>query len=291
MPTRISTLSVMVGSPACNLRCPFCISKQTYKVGQSIPTGVHLDRIAYLADKFLRVSEGLPYAILTGKGEPTLAPEEHIADIIRTLTDLNGTGKGLIVELQTNGSKLDRNKLECWKASGLNTLALSCVSHIDEVNSQIMSERNVRWNLGDIASTARGIGFLVRLTATMTQGGIENPDSLLAFLVFAKETGAQQITLREMGKPRDHTLQGSNDVADWIDAHFVDPKMAIETICAAGAAEKDSLPWARRFSYLGMSVVITDTMSPPKDGMVRSGIIQPDGHLYGSWDDPADILT
>jgi hypothetical protein len=39
-----------------------------------------------------------------------------------------------------------------------------------------------------------------------------------------------------------------------------------------------------------MSVVVTDCMSPPKDRVVRHAVIQPDGHLYGSWDDPGHIL-
>jgi molybdenum cofactor biosynthesis enzyme MoaA len=290
MTTKISSLSVMIGTPACNLKCPFCISRQTHRVVENPQTAVPVERISYLADKFLQTCDGIPYAILTGKGEPTLAPQGYISDVIGVLTNLRGPGQGLVVELQTNGTLLNANNMWEWKYAGLNTIALSCVSHDDGINSRLLSDDKVKWDLGGIAARARDFGFLVRLTATMTRGGIDSPDSMLEFLKFAREAGAHQVTLREMGKPRDYTRPGSKAVAEWIDNNFVDPQIAINTMIAEKAIEKDPLPWAKRFSYLGLSVVITDTMNPPKDGLVRSAIIQPDGHLYASWDDPADII-
>ncbi len=283
---QISTLSVMVGSPLCNLKCPYCISKQTYRVKEHSRMRVPLERIAFLADKFMAVRSGLPFGILTGKGEPTLAPREEIGDVISVLY---AGGKGLIPELQTNGTRLNEKNLGFWREKGLNTVALSCVSHLDGVNSSLLSKGEIKWNLGKTVRTASDIGLLVRLTVILTKGGIENTDALLAFLEFTKENGAHQVTFRKMGEPRNLALHGSLEVAKWIRAHNVKPEFILNELAKNGK-EQASFPWAQVFTYDGLSVVVTDHMNAPKDGVIRHAVIQPDGHLYGSWDDPGDIL-
>jgi hypothetical protein len=282
----ISSLSVMVGSPACNLRCPFCISKQTYRVGAPSGHAVPLTRIAFLADKFLRVCAGLPYGIITGKGEPTLASTEELGDIIEVLY---AGGKGLIPELQTNGTRLDEERLGRWRAKGLNTVALSCVSHRDEVNSRLLSDGAVTWDLGGVVRMAREVGLLVRLTLVTVQGGVDSESALLSFLDWAARTGVHQLTFRRAGVPRQPGRPGSETVSQWISDNSVDPEFVLRVLGERGQ-EQDAFPWARRFTCQGMGVVVTDSMNPPRDGVVRHAVIQPDGHMYGSWDDPGHIL-
>ena len=69
-----------------------------------------------------------------------------------------------------------------------------------------------------------------------------------------------------------------------------DPEYFVLRLLGERGQEQDGFPWARCFTCQGMSVVVTDCMSPPKDRVVRHAVIQPDGHLYGSWDDPGHIL-
>jgi hypothetical protein len=258
----------------------------TYRSESPIKTKVSLDRISFLADKFLRVSLGLPFGIITSKGEPTLAPKEELGDIIEVLY---AAGKGLIPELQTNGTRLTPEAMGYWKDKGLNTLALSCVSHLDEVNSQILSNGEITWDIERTVTTANEMGLLVRLTVILTKGGVDSADSLLTFLEWAKNAGAHQITFRKMGKPRNLSLPGSSEVAQWITRNSIKPDFILSELATRGA-EQDSLPWAQIFTYGGLSVVVTDHMNPPKDGIVRHAIIQPDGRLHGSWDDPGIIL-
>ena len=282
----ISSLSVMVGSPACNLRCPFCISKQTYRVEAPSHCAVPLARIAFLADKFLRVCAGLPYGIITGKGEPTLVSTEALGEIIEVLY---AGGKGLIPELQTNGTRLDEEKLASWRAKGLNTVALSCVSHRDEVNSRILSDGAVKWNLDRVVRIARDLGLLVRVTLVTVKGGVDSEPELGSFLDWAEQAGVHQVTFRRAGSPRQPGLPGSEAVSTWIRNNRVEPDFVLKILSERGQ-EQDAFPWARCFSCQGMSVVVTDCMTPPKDRVVRHAVIQPDGHLYGSWDDPGHIL-
>jgi molybdenum cofactor biosynthesis enzyme MoaA len=283
----ISSLSVMVGSPACNLRCPFCISKQTYRVGGAARSPVSLERIAFLADKYLRVCAGLPYGIITGKGEPTLVPPEEIGDIIEVLY---AGGRGLIPELQTNGTLLDERRLALWKAKGLNTLALSCVSHRDEVNQRLLSDGIVGWSLDHIVRIARELGLLLRLTAVLVRGGLDTRDELAAFIDWSAQRGVHQLTFRRLGEPRQAARAGSEPVAAWIRANRVEPDTVLALLAERGH-EQPSLPWARAFTCQGMSVVVTDGLTQPQERAVRHAVIQPDGHLYGSWDDPGHILA
>ena len=284
----ISTLTVMAWKGkkvgACNLKCPYCISHMTHRIEPEGRSMIQPERIAFLADKYKRVCAGIPYGIISSKGETTLTEKEELGKIIEVLYE-----SGLVPELQTNGTLLNPEKMGYWHGKGLNTIALSCVSHIDEVNSQIMSGGKIHWQLAPTIREARKIGLLVRLTAILTKGGIDSPDSLMAFMTWAMKAGAHQLTFRKMGEPRNLALPGSLRVAQWIRANQVDPNFAITMLREKGR-EKEPLPWALRFGYEGMSVVLTDHMNAPIKEHVRHAVIQPDGHLYGSWDDPSDII-
>ena len=111
---------------------------------------------------------------------------------------------------------------------------------------------------------------------------------------WAQDAGAHQVTFRKMGEPRNLSLPGSKEVAQWIRSNYVNPQLVIdwlrERVAAGHATEKDQWPWAVRFGFEGMSVVVTEHMTAPIKEEVRHGVVQPDGHLYGSWDDPADII-
>jgi len=279
----------MAGPPKCNLACPYCVSKMSYRLRAKPGEPLTPERIAFLADRFLEVSGRRPgeklSGIITGKGEPTLSPLRDIGQLIDVLSR-----KGFTTELQTNGTLLEREKLYYLKWLGLDTIALSCVSHLDAVNSRIMAAGRFSWDLGRVARTASDMGMLVRLTAILTKGGIDSPDSFLAFMNWAKETGVKQVTLRKMGEPRNLALPGSMRIANWIRKNYVDPDFIV-TILREGATEMEPWPWALRFDYQGISVVITDHMTAPEKGIIRHGVIQPDGHLYGSWDDPKDIIA
>src|SRR3989339_210677 len=288
----LGSLSVIVGknrrATSCNLRCPFCISKQPQEVGLSSSPPEELlpiKRIAFLAEMAKPLFKGFRYGIITGKGEPTMAPESRMIDIIDVLYD---GGSGYIPELQTNGTLLTVARMKDWHARGLNTVALSCVSHRDEVNSRMLSDDRVTWELGNLVREARDCGLLVRLTVIVTKGGVDNLEAFLAFAEWAKDAGAHQLTFRRMGEPRDLRRPGSQVVADWIREHSIEPGFIIDYLRQYGR-EKDPLPWAQWFTFEGMSGVVTDHMNAPKDGVARHAVIQPDGHLYSSWDDTGDI--
>ena len=152
---RIQTLSVSVGGPACNARCPFCISHMT-----GLPPR---DRPPIPIDNF-RAALGMAELgqtttlLFTGKGEPTLYAQEitayldflwyrrqerlYVPPLIEIQT--NGMILGKVMDqdragqswpnvpdtpknrrsLLKNGPKL----LKIWREMGLNTIAISAVA-------------------------------------------------------------------------------------------------------------------------------------------------------------------
>ncbi len=71
---KISTFTIVVGSAACNAACPYCVSKMTGKeLGMKEPkvNWRNFDKACRLA----QVNQ-VSTVLLTGKGEPTLFPEQ-----------------------------------------------------------------------------------------------------------------------------------------------------------------------------------------------------------------------
>lgn len=105
---RINTLSVVVGDSACDAACKFCVSKTTGF--DELPCRAEINRMAFSkACKFARLGQ-CSTVLLTGKGEPTLRPEE-ITSYLQLLNSRNFMDVGTahagdcpfpFIELQTN---------------------------------------------------------------------------------------------------------------------------------------------------------------------------------------------
>ncbi|KKM67725.1 hypothetical protein LCGC14_1468260 [marine sediment metagenome] len=94
---KIQTFSIVAGTEACDANCPFCVSKQTPKTGlQSNPNYRNFHTACQFATRC-----GVTTAMITGKGEPTLFPNQ-ITMYIKMLSD----HRFPFIELQTNGKRL-----------------------------------------------------------------------------------------------------------------------------------------------------------------------------------------
>src|SRR3989344_338344 len=94
---RVQTFSILVGSEACNARCPFCISKMTPPLGMELKEP-EVNWLNFEIACKLAKGCGVITAMFTGKGEPTLFPGQ----ITKYLEKMEKYGFPLI-ELQTNG--------------------------------------------------------------------------------------------------------------------------------------------------------------------------------------------
>jgi sulfatase maturation enzyme AslB (radical SAM superfamily) len=101
--TKIQTLSLVVGNEICNARCPFCISKMTPTIDLTRKEpGINWQRFSHAVA--LAREGNASSVMLTGKGEPTLFPQQ-ISQYLEHLREIEGD-KGYefpAKELQTNG--------------------------------------------------------------------------------------------------------------------------------------------------------------------------------------------
>src|SRR5512137_774891 len=134
---RIQTFSIVAGSEACNARCPFCVSKMTmsHSLGLKEP---EVNWRNFRKACQLAARSGVTTVMLTGKGEPTLFPEQ-ISAYLQALQPFDFP----LVELQTNGillgeqSERGRAHLEAWSQAGLSLVAVSIMHYEPERNREI----------------------------------------------------------------------------------------------------------------------------------------------------------
>ena len=72
---KIQTFSVLAGSTACNASCPYCVSKMTPRYDMKPMLSEINWRNFIISCRFAR-ENGVSTALITGKGEPTLFPDQ-----------------------------------------------------------------------------------------------------------------------------------------------------------------------------------------------------------------------
>jgi MoaA/NifB/PqqE/SkfB family radical SAM enzyme len=289
---QIQTFSILTGSEACNARCPFCISKMTP------PVGVTLDEPEVNWRNFrvaCRLAErcGVTTAMLTGKGEPTLFPEQ-ITKYLQVLSEFPFP----IIELQSNGILLVERAgtytkyLRDWYGLGLTTIAISIVHHLPEKNRAVyLPHRKAYIDLPGLIQLLHGRGFSVRLACVMAGGFIDGRRGLQELIAFARAHRVEQLTVRPVNKPSN----GRNGAAqDWADRHHLRPDQLADI---RGYLEEDGallmtlVHGARVYDVGGQNVCLTDslTIDAGSDDL-RQLIFCPDGHLRYDWQYKGAIL-
>lgn len=141
-PLRDLRISVM---DRCNLRCAYCMPKETYHEGYRFLKSqerLSFEEIVRLARLFVRL--GVRKLRITG-GEPLLRP--NVADLIGDLTSIEGIDD---VALTTNGVLLAKYASEL-KAAGLGRVTVS----LDSLDPQVF--RSMSGGFGDVGEVLEGI--------------------------------------------------------------------------------------------------------------------------------------
>ncbi len=296
---KIQTFSIVVGTRACDARCPFCVSKMTgFGV---LPKTRRIDRINF--DKACRLAElsGSTTVLMTGKGEPTLYPEE-----ITAYLNLLKKWEFPLIELQTNGlmlgrlaqgetdglpKGLNRKILAAWRRKGLNTVAISAVSVENWRNATIYS-----MDYPDLATTIKflhSFGFTVRLCIMMLEGFVDTPRKVQAVIDFCRAHRVEQLTIRSIRKPQvsNYDKKATQFVTERGLTDF--EVKNINTWCLRRGKKMMTLPHdAVVLDINGQNVCVTSCLN--EDGEsddIRTLIYYSDGSLRYRWDyDGAIIL-
>jgi len=289
---RISTLSIMVGSSTCNLRCKYCISRTTYNIHEKDKLFVPSEDLVEKAARVFTQSEGFT-ALITGKGEPTLIPHQKLVNLIHTLYKFTP-----VIELQTNGIFLTNGIVKDYTKAGLSAVAISCASSDDKFNFQMMANGCGKpWNLAEKIKLVIKNSLVLRLTLVAGRGGVDSVPSFLKFIHWLKFLAPQnyplQITIRQMGLPLRYQLKTrrGKEVAKFVRVNMIDTKPIWEYLKKHGQ-KIITFPWGSEvFDFEGISVCIAECLTiRPQDDTIRSAILYPDGHLRYSWEFPGAVI-
>lgn len=289
---KIQTLSIVVGSNACNARCPYCVSKLTGALSANTESNIikypKLRKACLLAQQ-----SGVTTVLLTGKGEPTLFPGE-ISSYLNFLDKLDFP----LIELQTNGINLKDTSdqtLQDWYLMGLNTICLSAADYDSQGNEDIFG---TDINLWENVKRLHKIGFSVRISCVMVKDHIDSVKELLHFINYCKENGVEQFTARPVTNISFDSLktdcQKQLSVYNWVESNSISNSTHSEMITQMSNMGTKLLELAHGaivWDYNGQNVSLSNclTRSPnPED--IRQLIFFPDGHLKYDWEKEGAII-
>lgn len=277
--------SIICGTGACNAGCPFCVSKMTglSEVGLK-PQPINwrnFEKAAQLAKEYQVGS-----VIITGKGEPTLFPDQ-VTDYLTRLERYNFP----LIDLQTNGILFDRQKarfephLRRWYDQGLAFIALSIVSYLPEENRKVYSPNFPHYiDLPRLVDHLHGIGYSVRFSVTLFDGGTDNAEKAEKMIAYTKGLAVEQLTLRRVAKP---DASKNPEIGLWTSTHLLSDESQKEI---KDYIEKNGHRLlltghnAVIYDVAGQNVCLTNALTLETDPtMIRQIIFYPNGRVRFDW--------
>ncbi len=291
MTLKAQTLSVVVGTEACNAQCPFCVGKMNHSVGVTKSINWrNFERTLMLCDK-----AEISTALLTGKGEPTLYPDQ-ISSYLNVLNK-----RMPFNELQTNGIRLpsliDNGTVRGWYNSGLTTMCISVVHYNRKANASIYSKDYPR--LTDLIKDLHDIGLSVRLSVVCIQEYIDSPQMIYKMIDFAKDMEVEQLTFRPAIQSEELK---DTEAQKWVNNHIFpafhfDYNIASVIVDQRNKGAKKAVLLRKLihggevYDINGQNVCFTNCMTlKPDTNELRQIIFYPDGHLRYDWGYKGAIL-
>lgn len=229
---------------------------------------------------------GITTVLLTGKGEPTLYPEQ----LTEYLTHLQKYDFP-ILELQTNAilfseqeEKYDKYLNE-WYDLGLSIISISVVHYDSEKNrANYVPGKKTYPDLGKIIDKLHKIGYSVRFSVVLIKDHIDTPKEAQKMVAAAQNWGVEQVSLRPVAAPE--KSESEKYKIDTVNMMLTPKKIADINAWL----EKDGqllLSYghnSRIFDVNGQNVCLTDalTIKPGTDD-IRQMIFFPDGHIRFDW--------
>ena len=280
---KIMTMSMVVGTDACNAKCPFCVSKMTGT--ECIPTdGDFLFGRNFKKAKQLALSSGVTTVLITGKGESTLYPKQ-ISACTLALKEFP------FIELQTNGIVLEKWRykdnpkiLESWYMNGMTTISLSVVHYLKDRNAEIFGGQH--YDIERLVAYLQSFGFLVRINCTMINGYIGSVATVDDMIGWCQEVVVDQLTFRPMTVP---PISRNKEVSMWANSHnrkldYKTQKKIHEYISVNGNKLMTLPHGAEVFAFGDMTVCLSDCLTlAPNTDEIRQLIVYPNGRVAYDW--------
>jgi len=284
---KIETLSVVVGTNACNAHCPYCVSKMTMTMNTSKEASKQIDERNFSKACRLAQQNGVSTALVTGKGEPTL----YMGTVVDMVEKLDQYFP--LIELQTNGYLLHSNSfemLELLRKRGLTTVIISIVHYDSKKNNEIYQFPQPCF-LELLIQQIHEAGLSVRLSCVMLKGYIDSIDEVGNLLQFAKNNKIEQLTIRSVEVPE---VSKNEKIYEWTKVHKIE-QHTFDLISQHYDVNSKLLMnlghGAKVYDHQGQNLCISNCLtldSNPEN--IRQLIYFPDGHLYYDWVYPGAIL-
>lgn len=292
---KIQTFSIVAGTRACDAKCPFCVSRMTGL--DALPSERRINRRNLHKAALLAQRAGTTTVLLTGKGEPTLYPDE-ITEYLRLLEPYGFP----MVELQTNAlemgrlardgqtrSRLTAAHLRRWHEAGLDTVAISVVDVDTKANVRVYDhdypplDRTVQY--------LHGLGYSVRLCVMMMRGAVDRAARVRDVVEFCRRQEVEQLTFRPIRRPE---ATEDTDAARFVEQFGVSDE-ALQPIYGwivdRGVHLMSLMHGAKIFDVDGQNVCISDCLTlEPKDDNIRTLIFYSDGRVTYDWQHHGAIL-
>jgi molybdenum cofactor biosynthesis enzyme MoaA len=239
------SVSILPVARACQARCPFCFSKASVS-SDTATAPIDWSRVREVLQT--GAQRGAGRAVITGGGEPSLLAEASLARLI-------GEAAAVFpkVVLISNGHKWARlaeaERLEALgrlAGAGLSVLAVSRHHHRAERNAELMgldtgSERlAATWS----GNRPRFPGLDLRWICVLQRGGIEDGESLAAYLDWAVSLGVEQLCFKELYVSTSVESEYHDRAAnEWSARHQVPLRLILDFARAAGWTIRETLPW------------------------------------------------
>ncbi len=290
---KIQTFSIIAGSEACNARCPFCVSKMTPSCGFDELKEPEVNWRNFEKACLLAKQSGATTAMFTGKGEPTLFPDQ-----ITSYLDELQRHEFPLIEMQTNGimlsekpQKYDAN-LKDWYRLGMTTIAISIVHYDPTPNKVIyLANRSEYIDLPKLIEKLHNFGFSVRLTCIAARDYIDTSVKLLKLIQFAKLNKVEQLTITPVNKPEHPEHQ---EAWDWTNTHHLLPEQLDEIkefLKTFGSEIMHLGHGAVVYDVAGQNVCLNNCLTvEPESEELRNIIFFPDGHVRTHWQYEGSIL-
>jgi len=278
---KIQTFSILVGDERCNANCPYCISKMTYE--QDCKIGKPNWRNFHKACQFAK-QNGVSTVILTGKGEPTLFPNQ-IAEYLEVLSKYNFP----FMELQTNGILFGKGELDkylqYWYSLGLTTIIVSAVDDRHAYNQSIFGKDYPE--LKQVMDKINSFGFMSRLSIVLTKHCIRIVRDIDSLVRCCKNYNVDQLTIRNLSYPN---VCKNDKVKKWVEKNKLDDRFLKEIYfhCVNNSTFlMDLFHGAKVYDYEGQNICLSNCLTENKEdenkNEIRHLIFFPDGRLTYSW--------
>lgn len=282
------TFSIIVGTAACNAKCPFCVSKMTRSAACKVPT-INKRRLHTACRIVEQARDGTVGVMLTGKGEPLLYPD-MITEYLGELASYQFP----LIDLQTNGvlvnKMIDNGMMEDWVTLGLTLVCLSIVHWEPYTSQNLMGINDGSFDFWQSVDRLHEAGLAVRLNCTLTRSGCGTLDDIDRMINMCRDHKVEQLTVREVEVPDYTDTQEARKVVKCAEAERP-VGFAKQISCyleMRGATTLLKLPHGGIvYDDAGQNICVNNCLTSTTDpNDIRQVIYFPDGRIMHDWKYP-----